>query len=743
MTAGDVLAGRFTLLEAIGAGGATTAWLAQDGETGGLVVLRVLAEPLAASAESLRDACLRARGLVHPNVARVFDFHRTDDVCFVSREYVEGVGVSTLAGRPRADVLAAMVAVASALEAAHAAGIVHGDLKATKVLRDFSGAVRVVDFGLEASLREAARAAGISAEAGGGSSPWGGAGTPPEPGDDVFALGRLLHETLGRARDGGDAPAALMELVDAMRAQDPSARPGDLGRIRRALENLVRLGSVDPAAPAEALPRVRLSSRHQGATDRKPRNAWYAAGLAVLGVLALFVVFVLPRWLERSEPALEAPSSESESETAAPAAGVAREEEGAAAPRDDANAKAEAQDLLARLVPLRESLQERAAERWAAVELEAALAAERAGDAALFEKRHPEARDRYAEALAGLEGIEGRLGDVLAENLRQGHEALEQADGDAAREHFERAQAIDPDDPEAAKGLGRVDRLADVLRLVSEARKSEAAGQTEAALVSFTEALEIDPEWRPAEDGLRRTRERHEAESYDRALSAALVALGGRDFATARKRFKEARALRPGASEVTAGMRQLEQAETSDAIARRRSRAEAAEAAERWSEAVEHYRAILQIEGQLAFAREGLERSEELARMSRRMDDFLTQPRQLFSAPALNEARLLVEAADRVSSGRPALAERARNLKTVMRLATTPIPVEFRSDSATEVVIRRVGSLGSFERRDVPLKPGDYVVVGQRDGYRDVRREISVVPGTSPPVVDVRCTDRI
>ena len=118
MTGGDVLAGRFTLLEAIGPGGATTAWLAQDTTSGTLVVLRVLAEPLAGSWERLRDASERARALSHPQVAQVLGFHRDGDGGFVVREYVEGVGVSTLAGRPRVDVLAAMLPVASALEAA-------------------------------------------------------------------------------------------------------------------------------------------------------------------------------------------------------------------------------------------------------------------------------------------------------------------------------------------------------------------------------------------------------------------------------------------------------------------------------------------------------------------------------------------------------------------------------------------------------------------------------------------------
>jgi hypothetical protein len=97
----------------------------------------------------------------------------------------------------------------------------------------------------------------------------------------------------------------------------------------------------------------------------------------------------------------------------------------------------------------------------------------------------------------------------------------------------------------------------------------------------------------------------------------------------------------------------------------------------------------------------------------------------------------------RSAEGRPKLAEQVRNLEIAVQLASTPISVAFESDTVTEVVIRGVGTLGNFARRDVPLKPGRYVVVGRRNGYRDTRSEILVIPGKQQPVVEVRCTDEI
>jgi hypothetical protein len=71
------------------------------------------------------------------------------------------------------------------------------------------------------------------------------------------------------------------------------------------------------------------------------------------------------------------------------------------------------------------------------------------------------------------------------------------------------------------------------------------------------------------------------------------------------------------------------------------------------------------------------------------------------------------------------------------------IAVVLESDGLTAVELRRVGALGSFERRELQLKPGNYTVIGTRTGFRDVRREISVAPGQAPVALQIRCVERI
>jgi hypothetical protein len=75
--------------------------------------------------------------------------------------------------------------------------------------------------------------------------------------------------------------------------------------------------------------------------------------------------------------------------------------------------------------------------------------------------------------------------------------------------------------------------------------------------------------------------------------------------------------------------------------------------------------------------------------------------------------------------------------------AETPLRVALASDNLTEVTIYRVGRLGAFERKDMELLPGRYTVVGVRPGYRDVRRELTLLPGNAAPTLVIRCEEPI
>ena len=89
----------------------------------------------------------------------------------------------------------------------------------------------------------------------------------------------------------------------------------------------------------------------------------------------------------------------------------------------------------------------------------------------------------------------------------------------------------------------------------------------------------------------------------------------------------------------------------------------------------------------------------------------------------------------------PRLAEGRQRLAEWLAVAGTPLPVVFQSDGQTQVTVYKVGKLGRFLQRELPLLPGTYTVVGSRDGYRDVRRSITVVTGQTLEPISIRCEE--
>ena len=80
-----------------------------------------------------------------------------------------------------------------------------------------------------------------------------------------------------------------------------------------------------------------------------------------------------------------------------------------------------------------------------------------------------------------------------------------------------------------------------------------------------------------------------------------------------------------------------------------------------------------------------------------------------------------------------------------MLLENSQVPIEIAlvSDNLTDVTLQRIGNLGNFEQTAVSLKPGRYVAVGRRPGYREVREEFTVGFGLTPSTVLVQCVERV
>ncbi|MGB6639179.1 MAG: hypothetical protein WBG67_00240, partial [Thermoanaerobaculia bacterium] len=230
---------------------------------------------------------------------------------------------------------------------------------------------------------------------------------------------------------------------------------------------------------------------------------------------------------------------------------------------------------------------------------------------------------------------------------------------------------------------------------------------------------------------------------FRKSMSDGLAALERQDFAVARDHLRRAVQLEPDSPESADALLAAEEGLRLQAIATHQARASQLEAAERWQDAVTEYDAVLALDPTIKFAQEGAERSRLRAGISNRLDFHLQNPERLSTDEVLRDAETLLEEASQIQSAGARLSRQIEGLSQIIEIASTPVRVALVSDNLTEVTVYKVGRLGAFERRVLELRPGTYTVVGRRDGYRDVRRNLQVVPGREIEPLTVRCKEKI
>jgi hypothetical protein len=243
------------------------------------VAVKVLASELADDPQFLerleREARVMAR-LRHPNIVAVHDFQRTEDGAAIVMEFVEGGSLREKLqqhpnGLPVAEALRILRQIAAGLEAAHASGVIHRDMKPENVLMDADGTARVTDFGLALPLHEASTRLTLSGTAVGTvdyMAPEQFRGAEADARLDVFAVGVMAYELLT-----GKTPRGSFDAPHRLRAEIPS-------QVSSAVMKALR---PDPAE------RFASIAAFMKALHECPRRVWpWLAGVLMLaGALAM------------------------------------------------------------------------------------------------------------------------------------------------------------------------------------------------------------------------------------------------------------------------------------------------------------------------------------------------------------------------------------------------------------------------------------------------------------------------
>jgi serine/threonine protein kinase/Flp pilus assembly protein TadD len=225
--------GRYDIRSQIGAGGMGEVYLAEDTLLHRNVALKVLPVELANDRDRLarfQQEAFAASALNHPNILTLFELGEADSLRFITTEHVDGETLRrrmtySLSLREALDVA---TQVASALAAAHKAGVVHRDIKPENIMiRHDDGIVKVLDFGLAKTTKKLSRSAGNSEAATvvntspgvilgtvAYMSPEQARGLPVDQRTDIWSLGVVLYEMVaGRLPFEGETSSDVISII--------------------------------------------------------------------------------------------------------------------------------------------------------------------------------------------------------------------------------------------------------------------------------------------------------------------------------------------------------------------------------------------------------------------------------------------------------------------------------------------------------------------------------------------------
>ncbi len=231
------LPSHYRLIKMIGSGGMGEVFLAEDTRLGRRVAIKFLNDTFKKDPDRMRRFDLEARStsaLNHPNILTIYDIGEADGVQYIVSEYVDGETLWTRLGSGRFSIpvcLEIAIQIASALKAAHKAGVVHRDLKPDNIMLRSDGSVKVLDFGLAKASGHAMSGGGANSLEAVTTSPGIILGTPrymsPEqtrgiPLDgrsDIFSLGVIVFEMLTGSSPFG--AGSTIDVISAIISKEP------------------------------------------------------------------------------------------------------------------------------------------------------------------------------------------------------------------------------------------------------------------------------------------------------------------------------------------------------------------------------------------------------------------------------------------------------------------------------------------------------------------------------------------
>lgn len=483
-----------------------------------------------------------------------------------------------------------------------------------------------------------------------------------------------------------------------------------------------------------------VSVESDSRTNSPPVWIWFS--VAALLLVALLVVFVLPTLVTEYELPLERRVDVSELLTQAaeiePVSTISPFEEA-----QRSRQRKEAQDVLAELLRYQEELELIDVGEWAADDYEAALEIASIGDEYYRTQDFQLATDSYTQGRDHLIALQALVPAVLEQTLIDAQNALDTLDSTVAQDKFSLALLLNPDSEAAQIGLERSRALDEVSGLFAEADNLLEDGELDAAQAIYREIVSLDSYNEAAQRKITEVAGLILQREFSAIMSSGYAYLESDNPDQAIAEFERAASLGINQEQALAAITQTENQIANAEISVIQLRITEAESQEQWHTAVAEYDNALAVDANLVFAINGRDYASKRAQLDDLLVSAIETPDRFYEQDVFQQTLDIYYTGQAIENPGPRLTDQVQRLQALLETSQVPLDIQMISDNLTDVTILRIGNLGLFEQTTVSLKPGRYVAVGKRIGYREVREEFVVGFNQTPDSVLVQCVERV
>jgi tetratricopeptide (TPR) repeat protein len=459
-------------------------------------------------------------------------------------------------------------------------------------------------------------------------------------------------------------------------------------------------------------------------------------GFSFLGLILLGVIFLLPTVITAPKPK----TFQSSGSGTAPL--IATPD----SPWSDAQLakqRRQAQEVLSKILDIQSKLESKKVEIWGNELFQQAMNTAASGDQQYRQRKFSEAQRNYRLSLEQFETLIAQVDAHYQIQRAAGLAAIAENQPQQALNSYQMALYLKPDSLDAQQGLRRADALSEVILLVKDGNHQFKLKHWQNAKAKYQQALVLDSQSEPAQQQLALVKQAITDDNFSQAMSNGYNAINQQKFAQAIKAFTNATSIKSNAKDASQALIQAQNKQTQHNIALHLQQGKSYEQQEMWQQANGSYLKMQALDGSVIKAKVGLIRTQARATLDSKLQAAIDKPERLTTHAVYVQAQGLYQDAKKIKKPGSRLLQQITQLDKQLLQVKQPVAVNFQSNNLTNVVLYKIGSLGSFGAKSMDLQPGKYTLIGTRNGYRDVRREFTLSFSEDAITIIVQCEEKI